>query len=323
MLDLTPALPTFVITLREGVEAALVVGIVLAYLQKAAQTQLNPWVYTGIGSGLLASIGVGSVFAWLFQLLGSTNQVYAPVFKPLLQVGFGIAAIAMLSWMLIWMTQQAKLLKSEVEGSISQALTGSDHAGWGIFGLIFIAVLREGFETVLFLAAKFQQGWMPLLGAVTGLLGAIGIGILLFRLGIKINLRQFFQVMGIFLLLIVAGLVVSALGHLDLALDRLASINPAANFCVYSDRIADPPSCILGQLLWDTSQFLPERQFPGIVFHTLFGYEDHLFLIQAVGYVLFLGTIGVMYLRSLTGWGKATAVIKSQPSVNSAPDSRA
>ncbi|MBL1176121.1 FTR1 family iron permease [Pantanalinema sp. GBBB05] len=322
MLDLTPALPTFVITLREGVEAALVVGIVLAYLQKAEQTQLNPWVYSGIGSGLLASIGVGSVFAWLFQLLGSTNQVYAPVFKPLLQVGFGLAAIAMLSWMLIWMTQQARLLKSQVEGSISYTLTSGDRAGWGIFGLIFIAVLREGFETVLFLAAKFQQGWMPLLGAVTGLLGAVGIGILLFRLGIKINLRQFFQVMGIFLLLIVAGLVVSALGHLDLALDRLTTIHPTANFCIFSDRLADPPSCILGPLLWDTGYLLPERQFPGIVFHTLFGYEDHLFLMQAIGYVLFLGTIGIIYLYSLTGWGSAKAVVPSPPSAGSAPDYR-
>lgn len=319
MLDLTPALPTFVITLREGVEAALVIGIVLAYLNKAEQTQLNPWVYSGIGGGLLASIGVGSLFAWLFQLLGSTNQVYAPVFKPLLQVGFSLAAIAMLSWMLIWMTQQAKLLKSEVEGSISHALLSSDRAGWGIFGLIFIAVLREGFETVLFLAAKFQQGWMPLFGAVAGLIGAVSIGVLLFRLGVKINLRQFFQVMGIFLLLIVAGLVVSALGHLDLALDRLAMINPAANFCVYSDRIAKPPSCILGSLLWDTSRFLPERQFPGIVFHTLFGYEDHLFLIQAVGYSLFLGTIGVMYLRSLAGWSQAPEAMKSQSPSGSAP----
>ncbi|MGI0487640.1 FTR1 family iron permease [Pantanalinema rosaneae CENA516] len=317
MLDFTPALPTFVITLREGVEAALVVGIVLAYLSKAEQTQLNPWVYSGIGGGLLASIGVGSVFAWLFQLLDSTHQVYAPVFKPLLQVGFSLAAIAMLSWMLIWMTQQARLLKGQLEGDLSQTLARGDRAGWGIFGLIFIAVLREGFETVLFLAAKFQQGWMPLLGAVTGLIGAVGIGVLLFRLGVKINLRQFFQVMGIFLLLIVAGLVVSALGHLDLALDRLATIHPAANFCIYSDRIADPPSCILGSLLLDTSQVLPERQFPGIILHTLFGYEDHLFLIQVVGYLLFLGTIGVMYLRSLTNWGNVPEGLKSQPSAGS------
>lgn len=322
MIDLTPALPTFVITLREGVEAALVVGVVLAYLKKAEQPQLNAWVYSGIGSGLFASLGIGGMLAWLFQRLGTTNQTYAPVFKPLLQVGFGLAAIVMLSWMLIWMTQQARLLKSQVEGSISSTLASGDRAGWGIFGLIFIAVLREGFETVLFLATKFQQGWMPLLGAIAGLLGAVGIGILLFRWGIKINLRQFFQVMGLFLLLIVAGLVVSVLGHLDLAVDRLATMNPAANLCIYSDRLADPPSCILGSLLWDSSYFLPERQFPGIIFHTLFGYEDHLFLVQAVGYGLFLGTIGVLYLRR-TGWGSDAKEVKSPPSPGSAPQTKA
>lgn len=299
MIDVTPALPIFVITLREGVEAALVVGIVLAYLAKAQQTRLNAWVYSGIGAGLLASGAVGFVFIWGLSSVGSANQIYAPVLKPLLEGVFSVVAIAMLSWMLIWMTQQSRLLKKQIEGTVSSALADST-AGWGIFWLIFFAVLREGFETVLFIAAKFQQGSIPILGAIAGIIVAVGIGVLLFQFGVKINLRLFFQAMGIFLLFIVAGLVLSALAHIDTGLARLAEIQPSASLCF--NFAANQSSCILGSLLWDTSRWLPERQFPGILLHTLFGYEDRIYLVQAIAYVLFLASVGSIYWQSISGW---------------------
>ncbi len=301
MIDFTPALPTFVITLREGVEAALVVGIVLAYLKKAQQPNLTPWVWRGVASGLIASALVGLLFAAIFQWVGTVDSAYAPVWKPLLEGVFSIVAIAMLSWMLIWMTQQSRWLKAQVEGAVSASLTSGAGAGWGIFTLIFFAVLREGFETVVFIAAKYQQGGMPIVGAIAGLLGAVAIGVLLFQLGVKINLKLFFQGMGIFLLLIVAGLVVSTLAHFDLALSRLASLNPAANFCL-GQPTQPTDSCLLGPLLWDTHTLLPARQFPGIILHTLLGYEDQVFAAEAIAYVGFLGAIGTLYFKSLTGW---------------------
>jgi high-affinity iron transporter len=310
MLDFTSAIPTFVITLREGVEAALVVGIVLAYLKKAEQSRLNGWVYGGVGLGLAASAVVGGCFAWVFQVVSGTNSTYAPVVKPLLEGVFSIVAIALLSWMLVWMTQQSRLLKAQLEGAISTTLSSSA-AGWGIFGLIFFAVLREGFETVIFITAKFQQGSMPIVGAIAGLVGAVGIGVLLFQLGVKINLRLFFQVMGIFLLLIVAGLVVSTLSHLDLAFSRLALINPTASICLGNPTLPNA-SCVLGPLLWNTSRVLPEKAFPGIVLHTLFGYEDQFYLAEAISYSAFLAIVGSVYLRSLTGWSAAP----NKPSIN-------
>ncbi|MBM0741583.1 FTR1 family protein [Phormidium sp. CLA17] len=308
-MDLTPALPTFVITLREGVEAALVVGIVLAYLAKAGQTRLNAWVYSGIGAGLLASGAVGFVFILGLSAAGSTNQVYAPVLKPLLEGVFSVVAIAMLSWMLIWMTQQSRLLKKQIEGTVSSTLEDGA-AGWGIFWLIFFAVLREGFETVLFIAAKFQQGTIPILGAIAGIIVAAGIGVLLFQFGVKINLRLFFQAMGIFLLFIVAGLVLSALAHIDTALLRWADIQPAASICLNSS--ANQSSCILGPLLWNSSRWLPEQRFPGILLHTLLGYEDQIYLVQAIAYCLFLASVGSIYLQSIAGWGNSST--KPQPS---------
>ncbi len=296
-MDFSAALPTFVITLREGVEAALVVGIVLAYLKKAEQTRLNPWVYAGIGVGVVASVLVGILFSGLIVALEASDQAYAPVIKPLLEGTFTIGAIALLSWMLVWMTQQARTLKAEVEGAIGSVLQ-TQGAGWGVFSLITLAVLREGFETVLFIAAQFQAGWMPIGGAIAGLAGAVGVGILLFQLGVKINLRRFFQVMGIFLLLIVSGLVISALKHVDAAAAALAQINPQmSSICLGAG-----PSCLLGPQVWNLSAILPDHQFPGVLFKALFGYREKLYLAQAVAYLIFLFSVGSLYWQSVTGW---------------------
>jgi high-affinity iron transporter len=308
-MDFSAALPTFVITLREGVEAALVVGIVLACLKKAQASDLNPWVYSGVVSGVMVSALVGWLFSGILFALSQSEQLYAPVVESLLKAGFCLVAIAMLSWMLIWMTQQAKSLKGEIETAVSSAIavpaltsglkSGLTHgqAGWGIFTLIFIAVLREGFETVLFIVAQFQQGWTPAIGALLGLLGAVVIGFLLFQGGVRINLRLFFQLMGILLLLIVSGLVISALKNIDNAAMILSEIDARFSDLCFSAS----GSCVLGPMVWDTSEFLSDRQFPGMILKALFGYRSHLYLAQAVGYVVFLFTVGIFYFSSLGG----------------------
>jgi len=294
LMDIAAALPTFVVTLREGVEAALVVGIVLAYLKQAGQTRLTPWVYGGIGVGVGASVLVGIGLNGLLSWLATTPSDYGQALKLGLEGGFGLVAIALLSWMLVWMTRQARTLKGETEGSVTRLLQG-DNAAWGVFALIAIAVLREGFETVLFLAAQFTGGWMPALGAIAGLLGAVVIGFLLFQLGIKINLRRFFQIMGILLLLIVAGLVVSMLRHFDGAIAALAQVSPQ-----YADLCPNPQgSCFLGPQVWDLSDVLPDKKFPGVILKALFGYTQRLYGVQAIAYLLFLGTVGTLYLQSL------------------------
>jgi high-affinity iron transporter len=299
-MDFSAALPTFVITLREGVEAALVVGIVLACLKKAKASQLNPWVYAGVGVGLAASALVGVLFSWGIQALSTTYPQYTGVIEPLLEGIFSVIAIAMLSWMLVWMTQQARYLKAEVEGAVNTAIKQGSSAGWGVFSLIFIAVLREGFETVLFIVAKFQQGLVPALGAMSGIGVAAGIGVLLFKWGVKINIRRFFQVMGVLLLLIVAGLVVSSLGHFDSAINTLAQMDrQSASLCFYYERFAKNHSCILGPMVWNTNNVLPDDQFPGLVLKALFGYHDQMYFVQAVAYLLFLFTIGSLYFNSL------------------------
>ncbi|MBD2360572.1 FTR1 family protein [Anabaena minutissima FACHB-250] len=294
-MDWSAALPTFFITLREGVEAALVVGIVFACLQQAEQQKLYRWVYLGIFTAAIASFIVGLLLNLGIQELQTSENIYAPVFKQLFEMGLGVIAIAMLSWMLIWMTKQARFLKAEIAGSVKSALGQDKKAAWAIFSLIFIAVFREGLETAVFIIAKFQQGWTPVLGAIAGLIMAAVIGMLLFKWSIRINLRQFFQAMGVLLLLIVSGLVISAFRHLDAAAIAFNHINPSiSNTCGLENT-----SCLLGPLMWDLSEILPDRQFPGILLKTLFGYTQKLYLVQAIAYLLFWLTVGSLYFRSL------------------------
>ena len=292
-MDLTAVLPTFVVTLREGFEAALVVGIVMACLKKAEQTKLYRWVYLGVLGGIIASVAVGFLLASLITGVETAGGIYAPVVKQLLEGIFGLVAIAMLSWMLLWMTKQAKSLKGEVEGAISNALD-KDNAGKAVFVLIFIAVVREGFETVLFILAKFQQDWtLPAVGAVAGLTLASLMGVALFSLGVRINIRLFFQVMGVFLLLIVGGLVMGALKHFDSALVLLNQLT-LSQLCLFNNS-----SCILGIQVWDGSSLLPDKEFPGIVLKALFGYRQTLYLGQIIAYLSFLAIIGTAYFQSL------------------------
>jgi high-affinity iron transporter len=297
-MDFSAALPIFAITLREGVEAALVVGIVMAYLKKADRSSLNPWVFGGIGTGVLASFVVGILLNWFLKQVESTEPNQAAFYGQLWQGALGLTAIAMLSWMLVWMTENAKSLKGEIEGQIGKAIANEKSAGWAVFTLILIAVLREGFEVVIFISAKLQGGLVPILGAIAGLVGAVAIGMALFQFGIRINLKVFFQAMGVFLLLIVAGLVISAIGHLDKAVAAFAELSQTS-LCFPSEATTSISSCLLGGLVWDVHEILPDKEFPGILLKALFGFRDRLFLGQAIGYFAFLTSAGFLYFQSL------------------------
>lgn len=299
-MDFSAALPIFAITLREGVEAALVVGIVMAYLKKVDRSSLNPWVFGGIGTGILASFVVGLLLNWFVKQVENTEPIQAEFYGQLWQGLLGLTAIAMLSWMLVWMTENAKALKGEIEGQIGKAIANEKSAGWAVFTLILIAVLREGFEVVIFISAKLQGGLVPIVGAIAGLVGAVAIGIALFQFGIRINLKAFFQAMGVFLLLIVAGLAVSAIGHLDKAVAAYAEL-AHTSICLPATSAIEMSSCLLGGLVWDVHEILPDKQFPGILLKAMFGFRDRLFLGQAIGYFTFLLSAGFLYFQSLTG----------------------
>ncbi|MFN9860474.1 MAG: FTR1 family protein, partial [Pseudanabaena sp.] len=206
----------------------------------------------------------------------------------------------MLSWMLVWMTENAKALKGEIEGQIGKAIANEKSAGWAVFILILIAVLREGFEVVIFISAKLQGGLVPIVGAIAGLVGAVTIGIALFQFGIRINLQVFFQAMGIFLLLIVAGLVVSVIGHLDKAVAAYGQLTQTS-ICLPATSATEMSSCLLGGLVWYVHDTFPDTRFPAILLKAMFGFRDRLFLGQALGYFTFLISAGFLYFQSLLG----------------------
>jgi high-affinity iron transporter len=302
-MDFSAAIPTFIITLREGVEATLVAGIVLAILAKADQQQLFKWVYLGCAAGILASSILGAIAQ--ATIGGFSGQVYY-----LAKGVFSIAAIVMLSWMLIWMTQQARLLKKGIEANVGKALSNQERAGWSVFTLVAVAILREGAEIVLFIAGSFapdstQSGlaqYSPALGCVLGVVTSTLIGVAIFKFGAKINIRLFFQILGTILLLIVSGLVVTALSALDLANTIDKVFNPTTG--AY-ELLATPRHIVpwfgLGVQVTDTSDLLPQGRFPGILLATMFGYTDKLYALQLFSYFIFLGTAGTIYFQTLSG----------------------
>lgn len=302
-MDFSAAIPTFIITLREGVEATLVAGIVLAILAKANQQQLFKWVYLGGAAGILASSILGAVAQALIG--GFSGQVYY-----LAKGVFSVAAIVMLSWMLIWMTQQARLLKKEIEANIGKALNNQEKAGWSVFTLVAVAILREGAEIILFIAGSFspdntQTGlaqYSPALGCLLGVVVSTLIGVAIFKFGAKINIRLFFQILGTVLLLIVSGLVITALSALDLANTIDKVLNPATGAYEFLNppyRII--PWFVLGPQVTDTSTSFPQGQFPGILFATMFGYTDKLYALQLFSYLVFLLRAGTIYFQALAG----------------------
>ena len=197
-MNWSSAIPALVVTLREGVEATLAVGIVLAYLNRVGQQRLYRWVFGGVVAGIVGSVVVGLLLRSGVNWATTAHPAYAPAIEPLLEGIIGIVAILLLSWMLVWMARQAKYLKGETERAVASVLDRDRGAAVGLASLAGIAVLREGVELALFLLAQVQQGWMSVVGCAIGLLGALAIGLLLFRWGIRIDLGRFFKIMGIF-----------------------------------------------------------------------------------------------------------------------------
>jgi high-affinity iron transporter len=286
-VDWTGFLPAATIALREGTEAFLVVGIVLACINRAQQPQLRPWVYAGVGYGLLLSAGGGWLLVSLVQGIADLDPARSLFWRELWKGAIGLVAIAMLSWMLLWMSEQSKTLKSAVTRAVNETLTAS--SGWPLCLLVTLAVGREGLETVAFVLSQNSWDTSAGVGAIGGWLGAALLVNLLLAGTVKINLGQFFKVMGVLLLLVVGGLVLGTMQHLDGAASQYGQL------CRWNDGTV----CNLGFLVWNWQGVLPDDQGFGMLLKTLLGYRDRLYVGQLLAYVAFWGAIGVPYWRSV------------------------
>ena len=197
-------IPTFVITLREGVEASLIVGIIAAFLVKEGRRDAlrQMWVGVAIAIALCTAVGVG---------LNIVGEELPQREQEGLETIVGAIAVGMITYMIIWMTRHSRAIKSQLEGEAASALaTGSAMA---LVAMAFLAVLREGFETSVFLLAAFQDATDTTAagsGAVLGLVAAVVIGFGLYRGGVRINLSRFFRLTGLVLVFVAAGLLATA-----------------------------------------------------------------------------------------------------------------
>ncbi len=194
----------FFVTLREGLEAALIVGIIVAYLVKVGRRDAVRLVAYGVAAAVAVSVAVGVV---VFATVGELPEVAQETFEGIAAV----LAVVVLTWMLFWMRRQGRAMQGELETSVAAALDrGSTLA---LAGLAFVAVVREGLETVLFMLAivgSSDDVVATMLGATLGLAVAIAIGYAIFAMGVRVNLRQFFTATGILLIFVAAGLLAHA-----------------------------------------------------------------------------------------------------------------
>jgi len=198
-------IPTLVIALREGVEASLIVGIIAAFLVKEGRRDALRQMWLGVGIAVALCMGVAVALRVVGQELPESGQAS-------LETVVGLVAVAAVTYMIVWMRRHSRGIKAELEGHAATALAaGSTMA---LVAMAFLAVLREGFETSVFLLAAFQDASDTTaagIGAVVGLVAAIAIGLGIYRGGVRINLARFFRVTGLILVFVAAGLLSTSL----------------------------------------------------------------------------------------------------------------
>ncbi|HEX7297701.1 MAG TPA: iron uptake system protein EfeO [Solirubrobacteraceae bacterium] len=223
-------LTTFVIALREGLEASLIVGIVAAFLRRQGRDDALRSMWLGVGLAVALCLAVAAVLRVVDNELPHRAQEG-------LETVVALVAVAMVTYMIVWMTEHARDLRGQLQAGAAGALARG--STWALVGMAFFAVLREGFETSVFLLAAFNDATDPApagLGVVLGLACALVLGYGIYRGGVRLNLSRFFRATGVVLVLVAAGLVASALhsaaeagwvtGGQSEALDLSAIIRP-------------------------------------------------------------------------------------------------
>jgi high-affinity iron transporter len=270
-------LSALVIAMREGVEMALVVGILLAYLTQVNARSAHRWVWLGVASAVVVSLGaLGLLNALDAEFEGQSEQLFEGTTM--------VLAAIFLTWMIFWMLRNSRHLKGELQRSVQGVLDRGGMA-WGIFLLAFFAVVREGVELALLLFAAPGEG--KLLGSVIGLAVAVGVGVLIYAFGRRIDLRTFFKVTTIILVLFAAGLVAHA-AHEFAEAGLLAAVE--------------------GPKLWSTRGVLPDDEGLGAILRALLGYQDEPAVIEVVAY---LGYFAVVWVLSRTRMATAPITAKA------------
>ena len=233
--------------LREGIEAALIVGIIASYLRQTGRGEWMPAVWIGVFLAAALALFVGG---GLEMVSAEFPQKQQELFEGLV----GLLAVIILSSMVFWMRKVARSIKHELHESLDAALAGSKNQTYALIGMVFFAVAREGLETVFFLLAIFQQseGVGAPVGALLGLIIAVGIGFAIYKGSMRLNLGRFFRWTGLFILVVAAGILANS----------VQALHEAGLWNHFQT------------VVFDISSILPMDGPTGSVLAGMFGYQD-------------------------------------------------
>ncbi len=261
----------FLIMLREGVEATLIVGIVASYLRQTGRISAmrSVWIGVGLATALCLTVGVA---------LDRMSAEFPQKIQEMFEAGIGLFAVVILTSMVFWMRRAAVTIKAQLHDRVDAAFAGGDGRGMALVAMAFFAVAREGLELVFFLLAVFQQdvGIEAPIGALLGLAVAILIGLLVYVGGVRLNLRRFFRWTGIFILFVAAGLLAGS----------VRSLHEAG---LWNG---------LQTIAFDLSETLPRDGIAGTLLAGLLGYQDTPAIGELLAYVAFLVPALVLFLRA-------------------------
>jgi high-affinity iron transporter len=257
------------IGLREGLEASLIVGILVAYVVQVDRRDVIGRIWAGVAAALVVSIALGFALTLFADAMG-------PAAEPIIAGVASIAAAAMITWMIFWMAKTARSIKGELESEVASKLS---QGAWAVVGIAFLAVVREGAETTLFVwaAAQNSSGTLrPLIGAVLGILISATIGYLIYRGSLRFNLSKFFLWSGVFLIIIAASMLVGGVGDLQQEAGLLPFLTGTA---------------------YDFSGVIPEDSILFIVLRGVFGFHNTMTWLQLIVWALFIAITMTTFLR--------------------------
>ena len=286
-------LANLLIALREGLEAALVVSIIVAYLVKADRRDALPKLWLGVGLAALIPLVAGAIMTWGPKTLTFQAQ-------EILGGTLSFVAVGMVTWMIFWMGKNARELKGELEGSLSKSLSAGS-SGWGIVWIAVVAVGREGVETALFVWATVRSSietsaMQATVGVIAGLAIAIVLGVLIYQGAVRINLRVFFAVTGYFLVVVAAGIIAYGIGDLQEA-GLLPGIMSHA---------------------WNLSSYLPDSTSPlhwlYVLLQAMFQFNLQPTVLQVVGWWVYIVPTLVLLTLQITGrWPSPARAVDAAP----------
>lgn len=291
----SPVLATFLIGLREGLEAALVVGILVAYLRRLDRRDALPRLWAGVGLAVALALVIGAVLTFGAYELTFTAQ-------ELIGGGLSLLAVAMVTWMIFWMQRAGRTMKATLEGGVDRALTAGGI--WALVAIGFVSVAREGIETTLLLWSMVQSfGDAPsaLLGALLGLTAAVLLGWLIARGALRLDLRRFFAWTGGFLVIVAAGVLAYAVMDLQEAGALPGPFTAAAPLDPATGAVLVGAAALPFGWAFDVSAAIAPGSPLAAILQATVGFMPAMTWLQVIVWALYLAVVGTLYVRGIRG----------------------